>query len=165
MNKSLPREDTLPWYRQFWPWFLIALPASVVVAGISMVFIANRGADDLVVDEYYKDGLAINRKLEKKDAATSLGVSASLSFSGEQVIVLTDGPVTDEVLQLQLSHPLEADRDFTVSLVQSTPGEYRGRLGAPVAARWHWSLEGGSEPVWRLDGSISATDIRADGGG
>ncbi len=26
-----------PWYKQFWPWFLIALPASVVVASLITV--------------------------------------------------------------------------------------------------------------------------------
>ena len=165
MSKRLPREDTQPWYRQFWPWFLIMLPASVVVAGISMVFIANRGADDLVVDEYYKDGLAINRKLEKIEQAASLGVSAYLAFEGDQVVVTTEGPVTDAQLQLHLSHPLEADRDFTVTVVQSTPGEYRGRLVAGVGPRWHWALVSDGEPAWRLDGSISAGDIRAGNGG
>ena len=66
MTNHLPREDTEPWYRQFWPWFIIMLPASVVVAGLSTWYIAHRHADDLVVDEYYKSGLAINRQLEKK---------------------------------------------------------------------------------------------------
>jgi hypothetical protein len=141
------------------------LPASVVVAGISMVFIANRGADDLVVDEYYKDGLAINRKLEKIEQATLLGVSANLAFEGDQVVVTTDGPVNDAQLQLHLSHPLEADRDFTVTVVQSTPGQYRGRLVARVEPRWHWALVSDGEPAWRLDGSISAADIRAGNGG
>ena len=60
MSNRLPREDTLPWYRQFWPWFLICLPGSVVVAALTTMYIAHKGADDLVVDEYYKEGLAIN---------------------------------------------------------------------------------------------------------
>ena len=50
MSRRIPPEDTQPWYRQFWPWFLISLPASVVVAGLSTLYIANRHADDLVVD-------------------------------------------------------------------------------------------------------------------
>ncbi len=72
------REDSEPWYRQFWPWFLIALPATVVVAGFVTLYIANRHADDLVVDDYYKDGLAINQQLEKKAQAEAAGLSASL---------------------------------------------------------------------------------------
>ena len=159
MNKRLPREDTQPWYRQFWPWFLILLPASVVVAGINMVFIAHQGADDLVVDEYYKNGLAINRKLEKKDRASELGISATLRVEGEDVIVFTTGPVQDSRLQLLLSHPLESNRDFTVALIQSVPGEYRGRLSAEIAPRWHWALLSESEQPWRLDGSITPSDL------
>ena len=89
MTKNLPPEDSKPWYRQFWPWFLIALPGAIVVAGINMVFIAHDGADDLVVDEYYKDGLAINRKLEKLERAEQLGISASLAISGTTIIVTT----------------------------------------------------------------------------
>lgn len=165
MNKRLPREDLEPWYRQFWPWFLILLPASVVVAGITMVFIANRGADDLVIDEYYKDGLAINRKLEKKERAEALGIGASLEVSGMEILVRTTGPVDSQKLQLLLSHPLEADSDFQVTVVQSVPGEYRGRLQAAIAARWHWALLNEDGEAWRLDGSITAADLRDASGG
>ncbi len=90
MTRLLPGGDTQPWYRQFWPWFLIALPASVVVAALSTAYIANRDADDLVVQDYYKDGLAINRQLEKEERATQLGISATLRFSDNSVSV-TDG--------------------------------------------------------------------------
>ena len=165
MSTHLPREDSEPWYRQFWPWFLILLPASVVVAGLTTVVIANRGADDLVVDEYYKDGLAINRKLEKKERASSLGIEASLKVSGPEVVVTTSGQVKEPQLTLLLSHPLESDQDFKVTLVQSVPGEYRGRLSGTVAPRWHWALVSEHEQGWRLDGALSAGDIQsADGG-
>ncbi|RLQ21469.1 hypothetical protein DWB85_11945 [Seongchinamella sediminis] len=165
MNKRLPREDSEPWYRQFWPWFLILLPASVVVAGITMVVIANRGADDLVIDEYYKDGLAINRKLEKKERAEALGIGASLQVSGTEILVRTTGPVASPQLQLLLSHPLESDRDFQITVVQSVPGEYRGRLQASIAPRWHWALLNEAGQAWRLDGSITAADLRDASGG
>ncbi len=49
---SRQRHSSVPWYRQFWPWFLIALPASVVVAGVVTVFIAFNNADTLVNDNY-----------------------------------------------------------------------------------------------------------------
>ena len=41
--------DTKPWYRQFWPWFIIALPASAVVASLYTVSLAVRTTDSLVV--------------------------------------------------------------------------------------------------------------------
>ncbi|NCF17373.1 MAG: hypothetical protein GWP63_03965 [Haliea sp.] len=159
MTKRLPREDTLPWYRQFWPWFIILLPASVVVAGLSTLYIANRHADDLVVDEYYKDGLAINRQLEKKQRAEELGIAATLRFDGDKVAVSLSGSESAPELQLTLSHPLEADRDFVTTLIRSTPGQYLGRLQGEVAPRWHWTLELPEANGWRLDGSLSAGDF------
>jgi hypothetical protein len=162
MSNRLPREDTLPWYRQFWPWFLIMLPASVVVAGLSTWYIAHRHADDLVVDEYYKDGLAINRQLEKKQRAEAQGITASINVSGDQVLVTLAGETNAHQLNLLLSHPLEADRDFATVLIRSGPGQYRGRLQQPIAARWHWTLELQEPEGWRLDGSLTASDIGDD---
>ena len=56
MNKQYPRvlteaEKNLPWYKQFWPWFIIALPASVAVASFVTLWIAISNPDHLVVDE------------------------------------------------------------------------------------------------------------------
>jgi hypothetical protein len=164
MNRRLPREDTLPWYQQFWPWFLILLPASVVVAGLSTLYIANRHADDLVVDDYYKDGLAINRQLEKKQRALEQGITAQLSFNDASVQVLTTGPVSANQLLLQLSHPLEADRDFDITLTRVNPGRYSGRLQQPVAPRWHWTLQLPTATGWRLDGALTDADTGNAGG-
>lgn len=159
MANRLPREDTLPWYRQFWPWFLIMLPASVVVAGLSTLYIANRHADDLVADEYYKEGLAINRQLEKKQRASALGIDARLHIAAEEIQVLLSGPESTQQLRLLMSHPLESDLDFTTMLIRSGQGEYRGRLQRPVAPRWHWTLESTTPDGWRLDGSITPADF------
>ncbi len=154
-----PGGDVLPWYRQFWPWFLILLPASVVVAAVATLVIANRGADDLVVDEYYKNGLAINRQLEKKQRAETLGIAADLVVDGRSVVVQTRGPVQSDTLQLRLSHPLEADRDFSVALEDFGSGIYRGTLQQPVALRWHWILQSAGDEPWRLDGTLDASDF------
>jgi hypothetical protein len=32
----------LPWYRQFWPWFLIALPAAAIAGSLLSVYFALR---------------------------------------------------------------------------------------------------------------------------
>lgn len=159
MTTAIPGTDTKPWYRHFWPWFLMALPACVVVAGLATGFIANRHADDLVVDDYYKDGLAINLQLAKKQRATELGLSAQLHFSGDIVTVELTGPVRDSGLLLLLSHPLEADRDFSVPLVRVEPNVYRGSLGREVGPHWYWILQGLRRDDWRLDGAVQAPDI------
>jgi hypothetical protein len=165
VTRLIPGPDTKPWFRQFWPWFLIALPASVVVAAVCTAVVASRHADDLVVDDYYKDGLAINRQLEKKQHAAELGISAQLQFSGDTVTAAMSGPVDQPSLRLLLSHPLEADRDFEMSLARVSQGVYRGTLAQTIAPRWHWTLQAAQDNGWRLDGVLQASDLGHAPGG
>lgn len=51
--------DDKPWYRQFWPWFLLALPAAALIAGVSTLVIALRHADQEISEPYVKHGLII----------------------------------------------------------------------------------------------------------
>jgi hypothetical protein len=44
MNSKQKNTDTKPWYKQFWPWFLIALPGSVVIASMLTIGIAIENA-------------------------------------------------------------------------------------------------------------------------
>lgn len=37
-----------PWYKQFWPWFLIALPGSVVIASLFTVTLAVQHAPVII---------------------------------------------------------------------------------------------------------------------
>jgi hypothetical protein len=163
MANRLPTYDTKPWYKQFWPWLLIALPGSVVIAGFTTLYIANIHSDDLVADDYYKNGLAINRVLEKNAKAQALGIKAKLHFSKVaeiwQVVVELTGSQPNSGLSLSLSHPLEADQDFSVPLLQSEPDVYRAYLPSPVAAHWHWIIESEGSAPWRLDGSTENSDF------
>jgi hypothetical protein len=159
VTRQIPVSDTLPWYRQFWPWFLILLPASMVVASLYTAYIASRGADDLVVADYYQDGLTINRQLEKQQRAQVLGISATLRFNGDEVQVTMAAPVADAELLLSLAHPLEADRDFLVTLEKVGPAFYRGTLTHGIAPHWHWTLEPRPTADWRLDGTVQPGDI------
>lgn len=153
-SRPLPDTNTERWYRQFWPWFLIALPASAVIAGLVTVYIAIRGADDLVADDYYREGLTINRRLEKEQRAAELELSPRLQFSGDNVRVMVDAPGDPQELLLHLSHPLDAERDFSTRLSRIAPGSYIGRLSVPVSPRWHWHLLPARDVQWRLDGVI-----------
>jgi hypothetical protein len=157
--------DSVPWYRQFWPWFLIALPGSVVIAALTTVVIASRHADDLVVDDYYESGLAINRQLEKRDAAHDRGYAAELFVADDSVLVETRGIDGYGELRIRFSHPMEADRDFSARLRRIAPHRFAGRLETPIAAHWHWILDAGEDSDWRLDGSLGAGDFRRVGDG
>ena len=141
-----------PWYRQFWPWFLIALPATVVVASIYTLVLATQHADDLVVDEYYREGLAINRQLQRTHAAETLGIDVTLNATGRQIDVLITGPVDQPQLRLLLSHPMESARDFKVPLQAIGAGAYRGLVPQALSGRWIWIVDAGDGSPWRVDG-------------
>ena len=63
---AMTQIESKPWYRQFWPWFLIAIPSSSVVMGVVMINLAMSGNDSLVRKDWYKDGMAINQRMEKR---------------------------------------------------------------------------------------------------
>ena len=142
----------LPWYKQFWPWFLILLPGTAVVATLYTVVIANQYADDLVVDDYYKEGLAINRQLERQNQAKALGLIAKLNSQERQLDIEIKGPIEAPQLRLLLSHAMESDRDFAVPVQKIAPGQYRVFLPQALKGRWHWTLDEGVRSEWRIDG-------------
>ncbi|WP_339641906.1 FixH family protein [uncultured Porticoccus sp.] len=146
-----------PWYRQFWPWFLIALPGTVVVASLVMVYIAFSGADSLVVDNYYRDGLAINQVLEQDRRAEELGLSAALRLdatSGELLLTIDAAHPLPEQLALLLFHPIDSKRDLELVLTQITRGHYRTDLEQQLQSRYYLRVlpEPGRE--WRLIGEL-----------
>ena len=139
---------TQPWYREPWPWILMAGPAVVVVAGLFTAWLAVRSNDGLVVDDYYKQGLAINRTLRRSDAAAHLGIQAELRLVNGHVRVLLSGAGGD-ALGLQLVHPTRAGMDQHIKLRMVRPGLYEGELAPAHAGRWHVVLE---QRDWRLTG-------------
>ena len=55
-----------PWYREPWPWILMAGPAIVVVAGFVTAYLAVTTNDGLVAEDYYRRGIEINRTREDR---------------------------------------------------------------------------------------------------
>ena len=56
-----------PWYRQFWPWFIIALPAAGVLASFFTLWLAVSNPDYLVVDDEEYQRLNSGLKAEQID--------------------------------------------------------------------------------------------------
>ena len=66
MNTS-QNTDTKPWYRQFWPWFIIALLGASIIMGTTFLYFAIHNADPVIDENYYQDGLDINKTLGQQD--------------------------------------------------------------------------------------------------
>lgn len=168
-SRHMP-QDTHPWYKQFWPWFLIALPGSVVVAAFITLGIAIKHADEVVQDDYYKDGLAINQKIERDQVARARDIRATLHWeaaSGNVRIELPAG-VNDNVLTLHWMHPLKRQHDRIVRLTrQSDSGSYLGHVDDNVRGRFYLELENTSDDAataWRLRGEIHIDDAASQAG-
>lgn len=139
----------------------MAGPAAVVVGGIVTGYLAVTHDDPLVVDSYYKEGLAINRVLERDRAARQAGYQAQVLFSedGSRVRVhLAAAGVLPESVRLRMIHPTRAelDRAATLRAVAFPPhpgqaGWYEGEIGLSAAPRWRVQLED-DRRGWRLTG-------------
>lgn len=149
--------DIKPWYRQFWVWLVIAIPAVSVLSGLVLVFIAVTGSDDLVVDNYYKQGKAINQVLDQGARARELSLGAALTFrfaSNDVQLSLAGQGELPAQLRLALLHPIEADFDQTILLEAIAPGSYRAKVSGPLHHRYHLRLSPADGEQWRLNGSI-----------
>jgi hypothetical protein len=68
-----------PWYRQFWPWFIIALPTSAVIASFISLWLAVSNPDYLVVDEQEYQQLRSELKAQAPAEETKAGTPDSKS--------------------------------------------------------------------------------------
>jgi hypothetical protein len=144
-----------PWYRQFWPWFLIALPGSVVIASFVTLWLAISRPNPMVVDDYARIARSTEQRLERDQAAAALGVHAEIRLiAGANIVEVRLRPetVAPESLELRLSHPLIEERDQIVNLMR-VPGGWSAEL-EPPAGRWYLQLYPGDRS-WRLSGELN----------
>lgn len=127
----------IAWYRHPWPWLLMAGPAAVLVAGGFTTWLAFASADGLVADDYYKQGLAVNRVLAKEEEARRLGVSAEVRIAEGEISVRLAGAET-QALFVQLAHATRSGLDVRLRLAPGPGGVYRAEL--PQLARGHWQV-------------------------
>jgi hypothetical protein len=145
---------TLPWYRQRWPWLLMAGPAIVVVAGVFTTWLAMRSDDGLVADDYYKRGLAINQSLDRASAAAARDLRATVDIAddGTVDVALTGRGAWPATVRLRLAHPTHAGADRVIDLPAIGDGRYAARMAAFQPGRWRVVLEGDG---WKLPAAES----------
>jgi uncharacterized protein len=141
-------DRSLPWYRERWPWLLMLGPAAVVVAGAITTWIAFATADGLVAEDYYKQGLAINKVLKREETARRLGISAEVFFQDKLLRVRLRGD-NPPVVFAQLVHATRGGQDLRLRLVRAPNGVYETHLPPLAQGRWRVILE---DPAagWRL---------------
>lgn len=137
--------DVKPWYKQAWPWFIISIPATSIVLGVNMFYLAHTTNNSLVVDDYYKQGKAINQRIERDNNATRLGLSALISTSDEGVLLQLESKMAvdsrdidwPDALAMRWIHVTQAHKDGATSLQHLGQGRYLSpSVTLPDNGRW-----------------------------
>ena len=139
-----------PWYRDRWPWILMAGPAFVICGGAYAMWLAKSTEDGLVADDYYKRGMAINRTLQRFETAAALKIGADLTVSADGDVRVNlsgiDGAAPPS-LRVRLVHPTRAGFDESAEVVRGVDGVYVGHMSPRGSARWLVIVE---TDAWRL---------------
>ncbi|MDX1692997.1 MAG: FixH family protein [Ketobacteraceae bacterium] len=162
---TMAATDTKPWYKQFWPWFVLAIPGAAVVMGIALVYVASQNKVSMVKDDYYKEGKAINQRIDKLKRASELGLTASLSFSrdtGDFLVSIPQlqdtGPAT---LRLALIHPTLENRDEVITLTRAPGDTYWAKLDPGKNGYFNVQLTNPGLD-WELYGAINFNNRQVD---
>ncbi len=158
---------TLPWYKQFWPWFMLLPLASTVIVGIALVIIAFANEDSLVNDHYYREGLAINRSLDREKIAEALALHADLAVNPakDEVHIVLSGRLTTwpQQLKLELLHPTNKKLDRRLLVTSEADNRYLGRWDSPIEmGQWYVQLSQSESGNWllKMHCSIDKTTVR-----
>ena len=156
MDASLPILKKLDsWKKE--PWMLLVMggPLCVVCASLFTGYLAFSGADKVVTDDYYKQGLMINIDLMRDAKARDLKLHAQMKLQEQgqlQVNLQGEGQLPDKILLSVTT----SDKDSALTettrrlpLQQVAPGVYQGVVPTGSYAIMHVQLE---TTDWRLTG-------------
>lgn len=143
-----------PWYRERWPWLLMAGPAAVLVAGGYTAWMAFAQQDALVVGDYYKKGKAINQDLRRDRAAAALDARVTLGYDTAHGVLkgrLSSLAPVRGALQVHLAHATQPGKDLRLLVRPDAAGNFAVPL--PVLERSRWTvLVEDEKRSWRLEG-------------
>jgi hypothetical protein len=154
--------DDKPWYKQFWPWFLICIPLSSLIVGSQVIRLATDGTNSIVVDDYYKEGKAINSRIDKIEKAIVLGIKTKLNVQNGSITLefISGAPASGEALRLDFFHVTQEFKDFTVLLTQDASGIFRNNEEYPIEGKWRLRLTPIDE-TWKVQKRVSLPQKQA----
>jgi hypothetical protein len=144
-----------PWYKQFWPWFLIILPLTVISWTIVTVVIFSNNSVSLVAEDYYKKGKGINIDISKMNVARDLRLNANISSNSNTVVIhFNKGELTHyPALTAIFTHRTLPDRDFSKLVTADASGNYRLTLDHEILGPWFVELQP-HDKQWMIQGKV-----------
>ena len=158
------------WYREFWAWFILSPLIVVVIVSSFTVTVAVKGADDRVIENYYKEGRMINASFAEDTRAADIGVSLNLEFDPQLQEVIIDlnesSGVLPERLVLEMLHPSEFDFDRRYILTSITANRYQAELQAEPLLNKRYlrvtaEFDDTQVQTWRVRGEVNFANLDA----
>ncbi|OLQ88408.1 hypothetical protein BIY22_09620 [Vibrio panuliri] len=145
-----------PWYKQFWPWFLIILPLTVVVWTIITVVIFSQNSVSLVTEDYYKKGKGINIDISKLKVAEQLELKARVQSQGNDILIQFDKGKMEHfpALSAMFAHRTLPDQDFNRLITSDASGNYRVALDESLQGPWFIELTP-HDKSWLIQGRVN----------
>jgi hypothetical protein len=105
----------------------------------------------MVVDDYYKQGKAINQDLRRDRAASAMGLALHWRYEGGRLRgrIESFGRPLAAPFTIRLAHPTLPQRDLSLLVKPDADGAFSVPL--PVLEHTHWQVAAeGSRRDWRL---------------
>ena len=152
-----------PWYRERWPWLLMAGPAAVLAAGAYTGWLAFAQQDALVVGDYYKRGKAINQDLRRDRTAAALGAAVTLRYDATLGVLhgrlAMRATAENGTLQVHLAHATQPEKDLRLLVRPDAAGRFAVPLPLLERSRWTVLVED-ARRTWRLEGQWQWPSVR-----
>jgi len=151
-------QHSAPWYKYPFVWFILSIPAAAVIAGMNMLWLAIDTDDGLVADDYYKQGLAINKNLARERLASELAISADFEYDaalGKVGLSLNKGGLATypETLLFSFEHATRSGMDKQIELMHGQNNLYMGYvMEALPDGVWHIKL---ADVDWRIGARVN----------
>ncbi len=147
-------EQSKPWYSYPLVWMMILIPFTAVIMGVVMIWLAIDTDDGLVADDYYKQGLEINRVIKRDKKAAELELSGVIAFDNSTRMIelqFNKGLLDDypRRLSLHIQHATRENSDLTVLLDHGIGDGYIGHVKQSISEGvWYFEI---ADADWKLN--------------
>lgn len=144
--------QAIRWYQEPYMWLVVSLPLTAVIAGMVILYFAIESNDGLVVDDYYKRGLEVNKVLERDHKAAEYELKANLEIARNNPvfnIILTGNKnfILPDKIKVSFLHPTRKGLDHQLVLKKGHDNIYHGPAPELMRGKWYVQIE---TVNWRL---------------
>lgn len=149
MNRS--NEPVTRWHQEPLAWLVFAIPLGTIAACALLYAIASSNSDSLVVDDYYKRGLQINKVLDREARAAERGLAIGVDTLRDGILEFSLAAAAadyqPEMLAVRLSHATRSEVDQTLTARHAGSGRYVATPATLLPGPWYVDV---SSDDWRL---------------